>query len=238
MDMPEGLDNKIGPLPVWVWGLALGGVIVVWMYVKKSSPSSTQTVGTAADTSQLATDTASLGSSYPIDPLSASSNYGFQAGPDTMNNQTWEAAAIGSADTFGLKPLGVQSAVDKYLNGETLNSAEQSAIDKILGVLGPPPESILGSVNGDVSILQPAAPTPAPTSRTTTKATPKPKPKAAPKPKPQPKPQPVMYHIKSGDTLSQIAQRYGTSVNAIQKLNPSQIRNPNLIYAGNTIRVK
>lgn len=44
------------------------------------------------------------------------------------------------------------------------------------------------------------------------------------------------YTIKSGDTLSSIAAKYGTTVNAIAQLNG--IENPNLIIAGDTIRVK
>ena len=44
------------------------------------------------------------------------------------------------------------------------------------------------------------------------------------------------YTIKSGDTLSGIAAKYGTTVNAIAQLNG--IENPNLIIAGDTIRVK
>lgn len=44
------------------------------------------------------------------------------------------------------------------------------------------------------------------------------------------------YTIKSGDTLSSIAAKYGTTVSAIAKLNG--IENPNLIIAGDTIRVK
>ena len=42
------------------------------------------------------------------------------------------------------------------------------------------------------------------------------------------------YTIKSGDTLSQIAQAQGTTIEEIMKLNP-QITNPNLIYAGKTL---
>ena len=41
---------------------------------------------------------------------------------------------------------------------------------------------------------------------------------------------------KSGDTLSGIAAKYETTVNAIAQLNG--IENPNLIIAGDTIRVK
>ena len=45
----------------------------------------------------------------------------------------------------------------------------------------------------------------------------------------------ILYTIKRGDTLSEIAARYDTTVNEIATLN--NISNPNLIYAGNIIRV-
>ena len=48
----------------------------------------------------------------------------------------------------------------------------------------------------------------------------------------------VWYTVKSGDTLSAIARKYGTSVVAIQKLNPTLIKNVNLIITGWKIRVK
>ena len=46
------------------------------------------------------------------------------------------------------------------------------------------------------------------------------------------------YTVKAGDTLSAIARKYGTTVSAIQKLNPTLIKNVNLIYVGWKIRVK
>ena len=47
---------------------------------------------------------------------------------------------------------------------------------------------------------------------------------------------PQYYTIRSGDTLSEIAQKFGTSVNALTRLNG--ISNPDRIYAGTRIRVK
>ena len=47
---------------------------------------------------------------------------------------------------------------------------------------------------------------------------------------------PTTYTIKKGDTLSAIASRFNTSVGAIVKLNG--IKNPNLIYAGQVIRIR
>jgi|SRR5690554_829712 len=45
------------------------------------------------------------------------------------------------------------------------------------------------------------------------------------------------YTVKKGDTLSHIAVRYKTTVSNLVKLNPS-IKNPNLIFPGQKIRVK
>ena len=45
------------------------------------------------------------------------------------------------------------------------------------------------------------------------------------------------YTIKGGDTLSGIAVKFHTTVDTLLALNP-QIKNRDLIYAGNTIRIR
>ncbi len=45
------------------------------------------------------------------------------------------------------------------------------------------------------------------------------------------------YVIKSGDTLTKVAKKYNTTVTSVKALNPS-IKNVNLIYANQKIRVK
>ncbi|WP_082131139.1 LysM peptidoglycan-binding domain-containing protein [Geobacillus sp. T6] len=52
----------------------------------------------------------------------------------------------------------------------------------------------------------------------------------------QTKATPQTYTIQKGDTLSKIAKKYNTTVDALQKLN--RIRNPNLIHVGQKLRVK
>ena len=59
----------------------------------------------------------------------------------------------------------------------------------------------------------------------------------APTPPPAPAADPFYYVVKPGDNLTKIAITYGTTVDAIMALNP-QIKNKNLIYAGQKIRVK
>lgn len=46
----------------------------------------------------------------------------------------------------------------------------------------------------------------------------------------------VSYTVKSGDTLSQIALKYGTTVDTLVKLN--NIKNKNLIYVGQVLKLK
>ena len=50
------------------------------------------------------------------------------------------------------------------------------------------------------------------------------------------KPKAVYYIVKTGDNLSKIAKKYGTTVDNIVKLN--KIKNKNLIYSGQKLRIK
>lgn len=51
-------------------------------------------------------------------------------------------------------------------------------------------------------------------------------------------PQNQIYHtVVSGDTLTKIAKKYGTTIDNLKKLNP-QIKNINKIYVGQKVRVK
>lgn len=47
----------------------------------------------------------------------------------------------------------------------------------------------------------------------------------------------VLYTVKSGDTLSGVAQHYNTTWEAIYDANSATIHNPNLVYVGQQIRV-
>lgn len=62
-----------------------------------------------------------------------------------------------------------------------------------------------------------------------------PSPSPSPSPSPAPSTDYITYVIQSGDTLSGIAARYGTTVSELTRLNG--ISDPDRIYAGNTLKV-
>src|SRR5512141_1877241 len=55
-------------------------------------------------------------------------------------------------------------------------------------------------------------------------------------PLPPPPPPGQVYYVQRGDTLRKIAAKFGTTVDALLRLNP-QITNPNVIYVGQGITV-
>jgi len=59
---------------------------------------------------------------------------------------------------------------------------------------------------------------------------------ATPTPTPTPSGTTTTYVVQPGDTLTRIAQRFGTTVQALLAANP-QITNPNLIYVGQVIEI-
>jgi LysM repeat protein len=80
--------------------------------------------------------------------------------------------------------------------------------------------TILKGVNGFIAGVT-ATPTPSasPTSD------------VSPSPTPTPTPEVVLYRVKSGETLGQIATRFQVSIDVIMSANP-EITNPELIRAG------
>ena len=48
----------------------------------------------------------------------------------------------------------------------------------------------------------------------------------------------LWYRIKFGDTLSQIASNFGTTMNTLKANNPATIKNFNNIYAGDAIIIR
>lgn len=138
------LKSKAGPLPVWVWGVLIGGVLVGYMYWHKSrtatAPTSVDVSGTGVDDA-LSTGDAGTTTAGSVGTPSEATTSGLSS------NQTWEAQALTQLTGSGATPLAAQQALENYLSGASLSGDEQTLINQALGSLGLPPEGVSGPVN-------------------------------------------------------------------------------------------
>ncbi|MEO8229816.1 MAG: LysM domain-containing protein [Chloroflexota bacterium] len=117
------------------------------------------------------------------------------------------------------------------------------------GALPDPGSAGASSIPGQAASSAPspsAIATPTPTPSPTPTPTVTPSPTGSPQPSVPPafvglKPCPdapdcYLYRVRSGDTLSGIAQHFGVTKAAVQELNP-EIANPSLIHVGDMIRI-
>jgi LysM repeat protein len=145
----------------------------------------------------------------------------------TATNASWVQNAIALLSGYGRDSGTVLTALSKYLSGAPITTAEQGIVQQALAVAGQPPTA---APPVTISTKPPVSTS---TKTTTTTSTPKPKTSSTSKPKTESKV--ISYKIKSGDTLSEIAQKYHTTVAKLASLNG--IKNPNLIYAGHTLKI-
>ncbi|GMK43494.1 2',3'-cyclic-nucleotide 2'-phosphodiesterase [Paenibacillus glycanilyticus] len=89
-----------------------------------------------------------------------------------------------------------------------------------------------------LSFAAPATTVPKPPAKPDPKPPVKPEPPAKPEPKPDPKPEApadIVYTVKKGDTLWEIARKYGTTWQQLAKYN--KLKNPNRIYVGQKLLI-
>lgn len=113
-------------------------------------------------------------------------------------------------------------------------SAEQQDGGEVQAATSPAPTptslSAVASTGGTTRLGDGYAPLP------TATATPSPTPKpTTPVPNPTPTPALRQHVVEKGETLTEIAERYGTTVEAIVALNG--IKDPNLIFAGTVLKI-
>jgi hypothetical protein len=217
------MGKKLGPLPMGVWILAIGGGLTLTYYMRRSNPADT---GTAAADTSTAPDTGGTGTgSWPYGfpngvGQTGDSSTGTGSDPTTstlpVTNEEWQRRAVQILVGRGYEPTAVDRAVSAYLGGEPLTTVQRAIINEAIILIGPPP----------VSPPSPTSPDQPPP--TTTPGTPKPpthpptplpwptphKPHPTP-PTPKPKPSGPPAHVtlrisKRGQTLSDLTAVYNS----------------------------
>ena len=262
MALTDTLGQKLGPLPVWTWGVVVGVGVVAYVWLSKANE---QTAAVKPSDAMLATPVA--GDSSALDSAfyarnGASGTYPSDAPAET--NLSWLTSVQAVLSGKGFAPLDISNALNRYLNGESLSDSDQRIVNAALTEKGLPPDGamsqpsltldsfervvrdtsgrIVGVLrNGTTRILSAdeyrniGAPGFAVDDfKPLQPSTPAPATTPAPTPAPAPAPAPAQrtYTVVRGDNLTKIGRRYGVSWQTIYNANRGRIKNPNLIYPG------
>lgn len=239
------MGKMYGPLPLGAWLAVVAGGLGIALYTRRDN--STYVAEEFIDTSGMpGVGTGGSGIGWtPVGPPSTPPDDAVQGPPET--NDEWARRAINYLIAANYDPATSDSAIRKYIGGESLSASEFALVNVALGKMGSPPIPLPPPLFAPPTIPQPPKnvdPRPKPDPVKPKPADPKPKP-ADPKPTPKPVKPSFKYHtVRPGDTLWGISKRYygkhdwqriynanrkGT-VRADKK--PGMISNPNLIYPG------
>ena len=222
------LMGETAGMPNWAWILVVAAGIVLAVIVprvlnKGGGGTATSAPGTSTDNLNSGGGSSGLGLAidpttglpYAVQGLVPSGGSSGNSGPDMS---TLLAQLSGQQTTIGTLQTQ-QDAANAKIN------ANQTAL---FADIAQKYTDLLSKVNNQTTSIQQPAPTPQPAQQ--------------PAPTPQPAPQTTSRYItvtrwpSQFGTLSGIASANGVSLSRLEQLNP-QISNPNLIYAGQQIRI-
>lgn len=149
------LTEKAGPLPVWAWGVIGGGVLTVFVWMNRGGGSSDaaaaeSTTGKPVPTTNPADwDYATTGNSPGYVSGSASS---IVQEDDIGTNFEWLARGVPFLIAARYGGTASVQALQKYLEGRSLSSEENTMVNLWIAEAGYPPQGTGGIPGGDVEL--------------------------------------------------------------------------------------
>jgi hypothetical protein len=156
-NITSSLGKKLGPLPVWVWGVGAGALVLayfIWNNNSIAGASGSSSDTTTGDSGETLPDVvgSSSGASTTTPTRGTSTN------PVTYdNNAQWVAAVVAHLMLNGYSPLDVQVVLDKYITGKSLGVADQKVVNLAIAYAGIPPDGIESTPVQDIPV-QPTGP--------------------------------------------------------------------------------
>lgn len=133
--MAVDLGKQVGPLPLGAWIVVVGGGLGIAWYTKRSGTAEEPQIDTSG---QPGVGDGSVGGWVPQAPVTGTQ--GVEQVPTT--NEEWAYRAKQVLIAANYPPTTVSSAIDKYINGQTLSVAEFAMVGIALGKVGPLPQTL------------------------------------------------------------------------------------------------
>ena len=143
----EAFTRKLGPFPVWVWGVGLAAAIYLLRKrfggggggqstdpagnVGTIDPATGYVYGTPQDQAGLAAQNSTS--------TNNTSQSGSTVGGQYPDNASWGRAAVNYLVSLGEDPTGANEAVQQFLSSQTLTPPQQAMVNLAVQGIGPPP---------------------------------------------------------------------------------------------------
>lgn len=151
MDLPAGLDRKVGPYPLGVWAGLIGGGVAIGLVIRaRRKPSAGDgSLPLISDENGNPTTAARIpaGAGGASSVRTGSGLVGTASGAapavstEPASNLDWSKAAIRYLISVNVDAGQAQAAVERFLAGYGLTLAEQRIVSQAITAIGPPPES-------------------------------------------------------------------------------------------------
>ncbi len=142
----DSLTQKVGPLPVWVYGVLVGGGLYLY---RKSHPADTTSTTSAGTTSSGAgSDPTSTGSGTggtmpSTAPQVPNNTDNGSAEPTPQTNADWKQHAISQLLTLNAwSAYTIEQALSAYLSGSPLDATQQTIVSQAIRMVGATPTAV------------------------------------------------------------------------------------------------
>lgn len=154
------LSKKVGPLPVGLWIVGVGGGLVLALWLRRAYGGN----GATAMDGEYDTPEGTGGAAYSDPSYTGTGGGGFQPDPfdpveptdgdaetptattngarQFKDNQAWKRRAIDTLTANGVSYITAVRAIDRYLSGKPLNKRQRALIDSIGASIGAPPKPV------------------------------------------------------------------------------------------------
>lgn len=152
----KALTARLGPLPVWVWGVAGAGAVLIGRNLRgrfgqaaSETPASDEQTGTPPAASSpeaggLPSMTAAAPSMFPASPAPSPYSDGTStvaaSSTPTTNMQWRKAGERWALDNLAWSGIVITSALQRYLDGAALNGSDASIVNSVIRAIGAAPE--------------------------------------------------------------------------------------------------
>lgn len=136
------LGKKVGPLPIWAWGLIAGTIIGLYLYSRRGD-SEDMAIEEEDTQAEFEEDEVGEGPGWTAFPPPTTPS---PAPPDTYsNNREWGVYAVNIVNQhteLGYNPAAVQNAIARYLAKEPLSDLQFNIVSDAIRLAGAPPNPL------------------------------------------------------------------------------------------------